>query len=113
MKKKLIYFLFVLIVSCTSETVNAEFIEIKNNIARFEITNNSNQDIAKITYEIKFFDSSENLILKDTSSYEMANDSKKKNVTFLKANEKTFIVNKAPEECEKAEIGLLKIDFIK
>ncbi len=113
MKNVLIYFLFVLVVSCASDAVNVKFIEIKNNIARFEIINNSDQDISKITYEVTFLDRTENLILKDTTSYKMENDSKQGRIPFLKANEKTFIVHKVPENCEKAEIALLKIDFIK
>lgn len=62
--KNLVYIILtILLISCKNEKVNTKFIEIKDNVARFDIRNNSNKDIYKITFEIKFLDKSENVLL--------------------------------------------------
>ena len=113
MKNILFFMLFIIFFSCTSEKVDAKFIEIKNNIARFDITNNSDEDIAKIKYELRFFDSTKKLILRDTVSYKMSNDDKNIVQPFLKANQETFVVNETPVNCEKVEIKILEVDYMK
>ncbi len=56
MKKLSFVILYVILFSCIHDNVEAKFIEIKNNIARFDIVNNSKMDIQKITFEVTFFD---------------------------------------------------------
>ena len=58
MKKLSFVILYVLLFSCIHDNVEAKFIEIKNNIARFDIVNNSKMDIQKITFKKKFVEPS-------------------------------------------------------
>ena len=105
--------LFVLIgmMSCSNEPVNADFVEIKNDIARFDIVNESNKNIKAITFEIKYIDSSKKAIKVDTLNYQMNRD-KPDQAIFLKANESTFIVQEAPKTCTTADIKILVTSYI-
>lgn len=98
---------------CTGESITSEFIEIQNNIARFDVVNNSNKDVGKITFEVRFPDPSNRVLLKDTVSYQMSNEYPKENLPFLKANDQTFIVQSVPDNCKKAEIKVLEVDYLK
>ncbi|MCA0154265.1 hypothetical protein [Winogradskyella vincentii] len=113
MKNILMLISTLLVTSCANNNIEAEFIEIKNKIARFDVVNNSNKDISKITLEIRFLDSSDNLLLVDTLDYQMGNDYRNEKLPFLKANDKTFIVQSAPDNCLKADIKILEIENIK
>lgn len=112
MKKIVLLISSFILISCVNDNVNAEFTEIKNNIARFDIVNNSNKDIGKITFEIKFLDNLDNILLIDTLDYQMSKEYHKDKIPFLKANDKTFIVKSIPNNCKKANIKILKIDNI-
>lgn len=109
MKHFLIFLLFVSLSSCQKQKVKAEFIEINNNIARFDIINSSNRDIEKITFEISYFDPSDNVLRKDTVNYQKSKENAQEYDPFLKANEKTFIVQSVPNNCDKAGIKILKV----
>ncbi|WP_373397027.1 hypothetical protein V8V91_20860 [Algoriphagus halophilus] len=110
MKSKLILLSILLLVACSSKKIEADFIEIENNNARFEIVNNSEEDISKITFEIRYLDSSDGILLLDTVSYQMSNEGPKEPLPFLKANDRTFIVQRAPDRCSRAEIMVVEID---
>lgn len=110
MRKYLILISFSFLIACTNDPVQAEFIEITNDIARFEIENNSAMDIEKITFEISYMDVSENILLTDTVKYQMSEQSQNDSPTFLKANDKTFIVQSIPDNCTKAAIRILEIE---
>lgn len=103
----------LLMFSCENNNVEVEFIEIKNDIARFDIVNNSNKDIRKISFEIRFLDNSNKLLLIDTLVYQMSKEYQKVNIPFLKANEKTFVAQGIPNNCKRADIKVLKIENIK
>lgn len=107
MKKIIFLIIITVFLSCKSDIVEAEFVEINDNIARFDITNNTNQDIKEISLELNFLDTSKLLISKDTVDYKMLSDE-----PFLKSKDKTFIVNKVPENCTNAEVVVLEIDFM-
>jgi hypothetical protein len=62
---------------------------------------------------LRFIDESEKLILRDTISYKMKTDQKKGVQPFLKANQETFVVSKTPDNCEKVEIEILEVDYMK
>ena len=113
MKNFLLFVSVLLLVSCTAESIDAEFIEIDNNLARFEIINNSNKDIGKLIFELRFLDSSNNLLLIDTISYELSQEFQKENLPFLKANDGIFIVQIVPANSKKADIKVLEIDYLK
>ncbi len=113
MKNLLSFVSVLLLLSCTNKSIDAEFLEIDNNIARFKIVNNSNKDIAKIIFEVRFLDSSNNLLLIDTLSYQMSKEYQKENLPFLKANDGTFIVQSVPANSKKADIKVLEIDNLK
>ncbi len=110
MRKFLMLISSSLLISCTNDTVQAEFIEIKNDVARFEIENNSDKDIEKITLEITYLDISDNVLLTDTLEYQMSEENQKDKTPFLKANDKTFIVQSIPNNCIKADLKILEID---
>lgn len=110
MKSNLILLSILLLVSCSSKKIEAEFMEIENNNARFEIVNDSEEDIGKITFEIRYLDSSDGVLLLDTVSYQMSNQGQNEPLPFLKANDRTFIVQRAPDQCQRAEIMVLEID---
>ena len=113
MKNILSFVSVLLLVSCTTKSIDAEFLEIDNNLARFKIVNNSNKDIGKIIFELRFLDSSNNLLLIDTLSYEGSKEYQKENLPFLKANDGIFIVQIVPANSKKADIKVLKIDNLK
>jgi hypothetical protein len=113
MKKISLLITAFILISCVNDTVNTKFVEIKNNIARFDIVNNSNKDIEKITFEIKYLDNLNKLLLIDTVDYQMSKESQKEKRPFLKANDNTFIVQSVPDNCKKANIKVLEIDNIK
>lgn len=113
MKNLLSFVSVILLLSCTNKTIDAEFLEIDNNIARFKIVNNSNKDIGKIIFEVRFLDSSNNLLLTDTVSYEMSKEYQKENLPFLKANDEIFIVQVVPANSKKADIKVLEFDNLK
>jgi len=105
--------LFIMtLISCESNKVKTEFIEIQDGIARFDIINNSNLDIENITFEIRYFDNSNNLLLADTVAYRKSDKSNLNDKSFLKANEKTFIVQRVPDNCDKANIKILTVSNI-
>lgn len=112
MKKYLIVVFSLILISCIKNKVNAEFTEIKDNIARFDIVNNVDKDIKKITFEIKYLDELDNLMFTDTVSYQMGKGNEKVIAPFLKANDKNFIVQNIPDNCKKAAIKILEIDEI-
>jgi|GEM_PF-3071453 len=105
--------LFIMtLISCESNKVKTEFIEIQDGIARFDIINNSNLDIENITFEIRYFDNSNNLLLADTVAYRISDKSNLNDKSFLQANEKTFIVQRVPDNCDKANIKILTVSNI-
>jgi len=97
-------------ISCKNHNVKAEYIEIKDNAAWFNIVNKSKKDIEKITFEIKYLDSLDNLLLTDTIEYSVSKQYFKDNTPFLKANDKTFIVQSTPSDCKKAVIVILALE---
>ena len=99
-------------ISCKNHNVKAEYIEIKDNAAWFNIVNKSKKDIEKITFEIKYLDSLDNLLLTDTIEYSVSKQYFKDNTPFLKANDKTFIVQSIPRDCKKAAIMILELENI-
>lgn len=113
MKNILSFVSVLLLVSCTTKSIDAEFLEIDNNIARFEIVNNSNKDIGKMIFEVRFLDSSNNLLLIDTLSYQMSKEHQKENLPFLKANDGIFIVQSVPANSKKADIKVLETENLK
>lgn len=110
MKNKLFLFPILLLVACSSKKIEADFIEIENNNARFEIVNNSEEDIGKIIFEIRYLDSSDGILLLDTVTYQMSTKDQNEPLPFLKANDRTSIVQRAPDQCNRAEIMVLEID---
>jgi len=112
MKNSWILIFVITLISCKNHNVKAEFIEIKDNIARFDIINMSNKDIEKMTFEIKYLDNLDKILLKDTIEYQMSKEYFKDKTPFLKANDKTFIVQRVPNNCKKADIKILEVDNI-
>lgn len=112
MRKFLILISFSFLISCSNDPVQVEFIEIKNDVARFDIKNNSDKGIEKITFEITYLDISDNVLLTDTLEYQMSKENQKDKVPFLKSNDKTFIVQSIPNNCSKADIKILAIENI-
>jgi hypothetical protein len=98
-----------LMLSCEKKDVDARFNKIENNIAQFDIVNNTNKDILSITFEIKYLDNLNKLLLTDTVSYIRSEEDEKKRIPFLKANEETFITQTIPDNCKKADIKVLEI----
>jgi len=94
--------------SCRNNNVDAKFIEIKDNVARFDIINNSDVAIEKITFEIRYLDVADAVLKIDTINYRMCAKQNKERTPFLRANEKTFIAQVTPEKCDKAVINILK-----
>lgn len=112
MKNLWILIFVITLISCKNHNVKAEYIEIKDNIARFDIINKSNKDIEKITFEIRFLDNLDKILLTDTIEYLMSKEYFKDKTPFLKANDKTFIVQSIPNNCKKADIKILEVDNI-
>lgn len=112
MKNLWILIFVITLISCKNHNVKAEYIEIKDNIARFDIINKSNKDIEKITFEIRFLDNLDKILLTDTIEYLMSKEYFKGKTPFLKANDKTFIVQSIPNNCKKADIKILEVDNI-
>jgi len=112
MKKFVIIILSFTLISCVKNNVNAEFIEIKDNIARFDVVNTSNKDIEKLTFEIKYFDNLDNILLIDTIDYQNSKKYFSAKTPFLKANDETFFVQSIPNNCKKAAIKVLEIDYL-
>lgn len=111
MKKIKILILLILIISCNNDRIDANFHNIKDGVAIFNIVNRSANDIEKFIFEIKYLDKSNKVLLLDTISYEESKELSDKPI-FLKANDRTFIVQKIPKNCESAEIKILKIFYL-
>jgi hypothetical protein len=112
MKNIALLIICLCILSCESKNVEAEFIEVENGLARFDIYNRSDRDIRKITFEITFLDHSGKPLLLDTLLYQMGKEHGKIDVPFLKAKDRTFIVQRVPEDCQKADIKVLEFESI-
>jgi hypothetical protein len=111
MKQFNILILLISMTACNNEQLKTEFNQIKDGLARFDVINKSSKDIRGITFEIKYIDNSNKVILVDTVSYQISNDYSDKAI-FIKANDKTFIVQKIPENCKTANIKILKTIYI-
>ena len=109
MKKFVLIILSFTLISCAKNNVNAKFIEIKDNIARLDVVNNSDKDIEKLTLEIKYLD---NILLIDTIDYQNSKKYFSAKTPFLNANDETFIVQSIPNNCKKAAIKILEIDYL-
>ena len=112
MKKFKFLILLILMNACSDELIKAKFIEIKDNLARFDIVNESNKDLGKITFEIRYLDVYNKVLLMDTVSYLMSTDVHSNKIPFLKANDKIFIIQKIPENCKSADIKIIEIHYI-
>jgi len=112
MKKFALIILSFTLISCVKNNVNAKFIEIKDNIARFDVVNNSNKDIAKLTFEIKYLDNLNKILLIDTVDYQNSKKYFSAKTPFLNANDETFIVQSIPNNCKKAAITVLEIEYL-
>lgn len=99
--------------SCETKDIEVQFRKIENNTALFDIVNNSNKNIGKMTFEINYLDNSNIILLTDTVDYQMSEEYQKDNVAFLKAKEETFIAQQIPKNCTKANIEILAIENIK
>ncbi len=106
MKKFKILILLILIISCNNDRIDANFDNIKDGVAIFHIVNRSSKDIEKFIFEIKYLDKSNKVLLLDTVNYEAGSS------IFLKAKDRTFIVQKIPKNCESAQIKILKIFYL-
>jgi len=97
------------IVSCqgTSDGVSVMFREIKNDIAYFDIRNQTSSDIMSLNLEISYLDRAGQAVLVDTISYSMAADSLGMAAPFLTAGSETFIVQSIAPESVTAKARLL------
>jgi len=110
MKKNLILISSYVLISCANDHVQARFIEIKNDVARFEIENNSHKDIERICFEITYLDDTAAILLIDTLDYQKSKEYQGDKTPFLKAKDKTFFVQRIPNNSIKAEIKILEIE---
>ncbi len=111
-KSKTLIVILILLSACTKNLINVEFIEIKNDTARFDIKNHSEKDLDRITVKIMYLNENNSVILTDTISYKM-NKEDESNKPFLKAGEETFIIQKIPNNCILARIKILDMGFTK
>lgn len=111
MKKFKMLILLISIIGCNNDRIKANFYEIKDGIARFDIVNGSAKDIEEIIFEIKYLDKSNTVLLLDTISYGV-NKEFSDEPFFLKSNASTFIVQSIPKKCESADIKILKIVYL-
>ncbi|WP_296704413.1 hypothetical protein [Algoriphagus sp.] len=111
MKNLCLMLLLAALISCSNDPINADFVEIKDNLARFDIENNSDSDIEKISFEINYFDQNEKLLLTDTVSYQISINVDGDESPFLMAHDKTFFVQAIPTDCKKADIRILEANF--
>ncbi len=110
MNKFWIAILVLITASCIKENVEIDFIEIKDNISRFEIVNNTDSDLGKIAFEITFLDKNDSPLLIDTITYQ-AHNNQNGETPFLLANDKTFIVQAIPDGCKKTDIRILEVVY--
>lgn len=100
-------FIVLFFANCTSNDVEAKFAEFNNDLAHFNIKNNTQKNIDKIEFLISFYDASNTLIHQDTTSFIMQNSTS----PFLKAKKETFIIQKSPEGCHRAAIEILEVSY--
>jgi hypothetical protein len=78
--------------SQTADSVTVEFRDIQNDVAYFDITNTSSEDIFQLNLEISYLDGSGNVVKIDTVSYAMSADTAGVTTPFLAMGKETFIV---------------------
>lgn len=103
---------FVLLNSCATDPVEVEFAEMMNNntLGRFEVENNTEQDVMKISFEVTYVDGFGEDLSIDTVSYNKTSDSDGNVKPFLDAKSSTFFVWEAPENAVSARGRVLSYD---
>jgi hypothetical protein len=92
--------------------VEVQFEEMMNDHAagRFEVENNTEQDVMKISFEVTFVDGFGEELSVDTVSYTRSSDSDGNTTPFVEANGSTFFVWEAPENARSAHARVLSYE---
>lgn len=99
--KRIWLILLVAAIACTSNGIEVKVEEMKNDLVRISVTNNSEIDYATMTFIIDYLDKDRTLLLSDTVPYN------KPEGNFLPAKSNTFIVQKAPQGTESVKVNLI------
>ncbi|SNS15653.1 hypothetical protein SAMN06295967_104105 [Belliella buryatensis] len=96
--KKILILLFstFFLVGCSNQPIKIKVEEIKDDIVRIIIKNETEIDYEKIAIIIDYLGDKKEIIKVDTVSYKMDTLSDCGSCVFLKSNESTFIVQKVP-----------------
>lgn len=98
--------------ACKSDSLDVEFAEMMNDntLARFDVMNNTDQDIMTVSFEVTFFDTSGDALDIDTVSYNTTSDIEGNQKPFIEAQSTTFFVWSVPENTASASGRVLSYD---
>lgn len=84
-----------LISGCQSNTHEVRFEQIEDGVARFQVENNSDDDITSMVFELTYLNDNDEVIKIDTVNYRMSEENPSE--IWLEANNETFFVQSIPE----------------
>ncbi|GHB48101.1 hypothetical protein [Mongoliitalea lutea] len=99
--KKIWLILLLAAIACTSNGIEVKVEEMKNDLVRISVTNNSEIDYATMTFIIDYLDKDKRLLLSDTIPYH------KQDGNFLPAKSNTFIVQKPPQGTQSVQVNII------
>ena len=102
--------ILLIIPGCMKSGVDAEFVEIRNGSARFDLVNYTGAPVSNIELEIKILSDDGSPILTDTTSY-ISTERNGTKGPFMLTDEETFFMRSMPENASSCTIRVLRYNY--
>ena len=104
--------LLLLVGACGAEPVTVTLSEIDDRIARFEVANESTDDVRSISMEVTFRDGDGGVVRVDTVTYEYVSDPSTCDIIpFVRSGEQTFFAWRVAPGAVSATVSVLETTF--